>query len=573
MSLDHNSPAPPLDAIEAFGNPWHGWVQGGTLRLPNGATRPWPQPTTGDTRLIAFPGLPEPRSAEQAAIDFAAGKQWRNTATLSGEEGVLYGQPIGTNAWIWRDASGARWRVSFPLGAVLNFGAGIDTTVSLARFGDFGQPSATASMPVVLADIGQSAPTLTLGPSGNDITSGLSRVVDTSSDGSRAIIEIVAGADSTLQFPPTQRWRPSLGYLEITLSGSVAGGAASAEIAVLRTRAQTVGTVTRSETDTRQIYYAVSGETETVLERCPNDAWRVIEYTPLPWVFGPFSSSHRGAMTAGSWSLSHATTRIVAMWYHDDTPEEVTYTVSHTASNVISLSGTVSGSSTLTRECGQTSTVVAGDTYRRIDQDAAGEAVMTASIHVGGVLADSCTWKMRVTQNRYVEWLPNVMTDPETVGTRAEEWEYNGTIVSSSTSFSAAMPETQPWTGVPLALYGTYGSAANRGTDYMAFALPGVVVGPDGALWSGAYLQPQIYSNHCVGLVIGARTEFGAPNSSLSVNQWRQIAHPGGVDPTVTTSPKISSNAVLNSGGTRYASWCPATGEVVRDKATPVCWV
>lgn len=97
-------------------------------------------------------------------------------------------------------------------------------------------------------------------------------------------------------------------------------------------------------------------------------------------------------------------------------------------------------------------------------------------------------------------------------------------------------------------------------------------VGPDGKVYGHVLVHPHVYANHAVGLVVAAREEWLEADSGLSSNQWRAIAYPGGVNNAVVED-RSGANAVTSLGGLRYASWCPLTGELARDRTTAVCFV
>lgn len=137
-------PAEPLARYGICGTPWHGPVKSAQLTLPNGATMPYRQPT-GDihrgecaTWLLAVPGIPPVVRSEQEQLDdAAAGMQWRNVATISGDQMQLYGKPLGAGNWIYVDPDGGRWLVQSGLhGAnVHTLAAAGKITLRLRRFG------------------------------------------------------------------------------------------------------------------------------------------------------------------------------------------------------------------------------------------------------------------------------------------------------------------------------------------------------------------------------------------------------------------------------------------------------
>jgi hypothetical protein len=73
-----------LDEILKLGDPWHGLIQGGTVRLPGGKTRPVARPGIGAG--VVYPLIPygvTPAATADAA-DVAAGRTWLNYGLLAG---------------------------------------------------------------------------------------------------------------------------------------------------------------------------------------------------------------------------------------------------------------------------------------------------------------------------------------------------------------------------------------------------------------------------------------------------------------------------------------------------------
>ncbi len=130
------------DAIELFGDPWHGLYRGGVLELPNATTRALAgaAPANGENYKVMIPGQP---AVTTDAADTAAGMTWLNHGVMSGKEKRLYGVNLGEMKWIYIDADDSPWL------ATLSH-VGTTATVTLARFGEMeGTPatySATASL-------------------------------------------------------------------------------------------------------------------------------------------------------------------------------------------------------------------------------------------------------------------------------------------------------------------------------------------------------------------------------------------------------------------------------------------
>lgn len=221
-------------SLPLWGCPWHGLVRGGVLTLPNGQTMTFPQPAThmtgttaitdtaGSAHLLKVPGVPEvERSTEEQAADDAAGRQWRNSAVLSGDRQDLYGKSL--NGWIYVDPDGARWRVTCSAleeNTVYNLTGSWSGTLIFSRFGEFGVAAETHSYPVSCG----------FGVDGsNPPTSGRVRLESLAPAGSRAILMV---HERTM----TAQMRRPYAFLEISISGP--GGAASVSCSVAKSRTQ-----------------------------------------------------------------------------------------------------------------------------------------------------------------------------------------------------------------------------------------------------------------------------------------------------------------------------------------------
>lgn len=102
-----------LDEILKLGDPWHGLIQGGTMRLPNGATRPAARPGLVNGNLYALVpyGVTPTESAD--AADVAAGRTWLNYGLLAGF--CLYEQSIAVYgaSWVYIAPDNSTWRVQY----------------------------------------------------------------------------------------------------------------------------------------------------------------------------------------------------------------------------------------------------------------------------------------------------------------------------------------------------------------------------------------------------------------------------------------------------------------------------
>jgi hypothetical protein len=119
--------------IKVWGSPWHGLVKDGVLSLPNNNQMQYPQPGNGDTILVSFSSTPSvQRSAEQASFDSEQGKQWLNYAIIAGEN-QLHGKSIPSN-WLHQDSEGGVWSVE----VVASSGSVSAIQVSIKEFGRIG---------------------------------------------------------------------------------------------------------------------------------------------------------------------------------------------------------------------------------------------------------------------------------------------------------------------------------------------------------------------------------------------------------------------------------------------------
>lgn len=134
------------DDQQPFGCPYHGLIQNGKMTLPNGQTIDYPQPD-GSAGLIEEASRsirlnPDfaPTLPPETASDISAGKHWQNTARINGDNGVLHGQALGSNCWLWAEAPGRVWQVdpSLLTGIDPNSSDGAAFSLKLSRFGWLG---------------------------------------------------------------------------------------------------------------------------------------------------------------------------------------------------------------------------------------------------------------------------------------------------------------------------------------------------------------------------------------------------------------------------------------------------
>ncbi|UCP00105.1 hypothetical protein LF844_09915 [Metapseudomonas lalkuanensis] len=303
-----------LFRVKLWGNPWHGPVRDGGLTLPNATTRAKSQPephydfisgvltaipdTWGGAHLVKVPGVPEVvRSVEEQAEDDAAGRQWRNTAVLSGDRLELYGKPL--DGWLYIDPDGVRWRVTCPdleENTVRSFGTPWSGTLTLSRFGEFGGAAESHSYPVssgwgVTGDV--------------PLTSGRIRLESIKPDGSAAILMV---HQRRLTSEETQiRW--PYAFLELTISGP--GAAATVACSVVKARSVVSQKVLDFDLGPDYLagYYLGPGHTEP-------PSWRFqLASTPTPPGEGNFAEWGGRECKVFSGPVNLTLRRTLSIWY------------------------------------------------------------------------------------------------------------------------------------------------------------------------------------------------------------------------------------------------------------------
>jgi hypothetical protein len=385
--------------VPPWGCPWHGPVQGGVLTLPNGATMAWPQPpaavaqiggapkempdTYGTTHRIKVPGVADvARSPAELAADQAAGREWRSDALLAGGRQQLYGRTL--DGWLYIDPDGVRWRVSCPAlheDVLHPFGAALNASVTLSRFGEFGRAPESYSYPISLADWQQS------GEIEFSETGGRLMVDAINSSGSAVVLLIHRRRLMTAD--PMVRW--PLGFLELTLSGP--GAQAVMELRVARSRAQTLQ-LARSF-DLGEGYQAgwYSGPPSYSAQ------WRVqLASTPPGPGEGNFAEWGGRALSIYSGAVSLDIRRLLALWYDaNDTLVEVAFVLAWSGSITMPAptegaehvtSGSATWSATIevgALACGTVTGAWTATTTETVDQSGNGTYSMSATITVDGV--------------------------------------------------------------------------------------------------------------------------------------------------------------------------------------------
>jgi len=316
-----------------WGHPWHGLVEGGLMLLPNDTIRAYPQPaaktdviggvttpipdTHGSTYRLAVPGvLPLERTPTELADDTAAGREWRNEATLSAGRLQLYGKPL--DGWIYVDPAGARWLVrcaQLDETVLYSAAASLALTVTLARFGELGGAAEQYEYTATITDWGIDGGTA---PSTVRLL-----VDDIRGDGGAAVVMV---HQRSFGASNTQDVRRAHSFLELTIAGQ--GSEALLAIGAARTRSQVIQTSTTPPTPQAHL----AGWHKLAVSEGGSGEWEWVTYVGG---FGegdnpsdPFSSRTDGFFTVEWWSVLRADVwsgtasvdcrRIVALWYGSD---------------------------------------------------------------------------------------------------------------------------------------------------------------------------------------------------------------------------------------------------------------
>lgn len=225
--------------VPLWGWPWHGALDSlGVLHLPNGQTM-WVSDYSYPERYFNYrvkvPGTPDIQRTEAELLeDYAAGREWRNEAIMSGTS--LHGQRRG--GWIYSAPDGSRWIVRIPSETIYE----ISKLVEAIRFGDLYGSPVTQGLQIDWPSDDElhygAKLNLTSNPNANPTTE-VKRErwpVDITPDGSKAIFMMYSGPDDQ---PEQRRGNTPLGFQLVELSGGRDGITITAS--TLRTLEQTLG--------------------------------------------------------------------------------------------------------------------------------------------------------------------------------------------------------------------------------------------------------------------------------------------------------------------------------------------
>ena len=567
IPLDRRRIGPP-GRVTVWGRPWHGLVEGGTLTLPNGATMPHPYPgDAGDADVLAFrlPGTPAVvRSPEQAAADAAAGRQWLDYALISGRyDRQLYGQSIGGNGtWLYAAPDGSRWLATLAgVPDTHDLTAPWTTTVTCARFGDFGAAPEEHVLTASLADWQQSIPGHPDGDYALDymgiVDSANVWVEDVTPTGDAAILMI--GMDAGAQLIDR---RPT-GFLQLDLSGTP-GIDATAALTVLRTRAQTLGTVSWSEVYdlvTRR-YQRENTTTVTIVGGYPTcDGYQSIVTTEVPGTMVAGSVSPFDVFwTIGSFDASSSiSNRIIGMAFVDGTPRALLMSASNTTIDAYP-SPDISAGGSAERRTPFTGPFPPG----------AGEGCFMGGAEL---ISSTIFWSLSQTITRHTTSTMTLAYEGGEAVTLAASYHQQRFGTLTHDSIGNMRNGFEEWTIGDTTYTFTYPTEA-IGTPGGLFG-PLQLLGffrqerPDDAFMADMHQVP--IGNNNVGFFNHEINRYSATCAEIAtdhitptgIHEWTRW---GAVAPTSVATGKVVGN---NPHGSAH----PITGEIVRASAVPVIWV
>lgn len=564
LPQDTHQPGPP-GRVTVWGRPWHGLVEAGTLTLPNGATMPHPYPgDAGAADVLAFrlPGTPAVvRSPEHAAADAAAGRQWLDYALISGRyDRQLYGQSIGGNGtWLYAAPDGSRWLATL---------AGVPdthdltmpwtTTVTCARFGDFGTAAEEHVLTAVLADWQQSIPGHPDGDYALDymgiVDSANVWVEDVTQTGDAAILMI--GMDAGAQLIDR---RPT-GFLQLDLSGTP-GVDAAAALTVLRTRAQTLGTVTWDEVFDQATYRYQNAVTTTVTivggyPTC--DGYRSLFGTE---VVGTMIEDNVGTLwTIGSHSANTSiSNRIIGMAFVAGTPRALLLSATNSTLDTFPYPDITAGGT------GERRTPFTGPFPPGAEEG--------CFLGTEELISDTTFWTISQTNTRQVDASLTIAYEGSAGVTVSASYhrERAGTLHKNDVGNLYTSWET--WTvgdtshtftypSEPIGVPGTFGPALQllgffrqeQPADAFMADMHQVPIGNNNVGFFAHEINR--YSATCAEIA----TDYITPAGAHTWTRW------GAVAPTSVATGKVVGN---NPHGSAH----PVTGEIARARAAPVCWV
>lgn len=528
--LDKNG-APFPAKLTGFGHPWHGLVENGQLTLPNNQTITYQQPDGGDTQRVAVPGQPAvTRTTEQQALDTANGWQWWNDAILSGEGRQLYGMDMN-GRWIYIDPNGGRWLVEAPdlTGGSIDLTAQLSAQVTLSKFGHIGGADETYTLNVSVADLQQSSPVMSvrIPPQMNygNPTTGDSSVESITATGDKAIVMLHLDYDQQID-------KRALGFLQLTLTG-IPGDQTTpvqASLTLLKSRAQTIGTYSRTTTDAAIRYNCLSHDSDG---NAAVSGW-VASSDPCsdPNLVG--SGTVVEGKTGQSTTTDEVSGRILAIWFDaSGAMEELQLDVTVASTDTHNLptvtpSGTdtytFSGSSVITAETAAYTLSIGGQSYTLSASFDNSTSISSWDNQNGGSTSESSQLNVEGYQETY-SGSGSLPASPIPT-----QWAWHG---ASQLFFLFDEPFYADWYGFP-------GFAGNL-----------------------YWFKVQRFSNHLYGLLTASDPNDTVWHPDPAENIYGPVFYPGGSD----------AGSVTKVGSHRYGSWNPRDGSIAKARDAPVCWV
>lgn len=539
-----------------WGNPYRGLCRNGSISLPNGGSRACPQPwgeTTddyGQTLLQRGPAAYVVRSPEEAARDTELGYTWRTDALLAGSDFELYGQVLG--GYIYCAPDGSRWHIA-AMWPTAQAQQPLTLSITATRFGDFdGAMPVTQTLTATLADIGQAEPDPAKPVSANVSIA----VCDLQPDGSRALLMLY------VPYGVVQQWgysnanigkRP-LGWLELTLAGDAAGLTAS--LAVIRTRTQTLGSAV-----VRQSNWSGSGQ--LTLADLTSTSVDMGDYTEVTYTYQAGLGETFGYDRLAADNEISLSNRILALWYAGVGFEELTLDYSWTESggNAVPQEATSGRRIEHHPKSGGAVTVVEDSLEHTVTRSGQLDGALAITLRRGAevvaMISGSSSNAMTLSRvlaspsgasQSWTETGSGALDGVSGAITEALAFDANTPFFTYVSTSRLAPQLPEPTTNLPRlqALAGGFGAEM-----YMT-------------AWQRTNVAPRRYSNNLLGLLVESGPYDFDTAVYLYARRTTAAAYPAGID---------AGGLAANAGTAYYGSYNPATGEVVRDQTTPVCYV
>jgi|GEM_PF-3152591 len=550
-----------------WGNPQRGLASGGTLNMLGGITRAVRQPSAeyvsdrysyeqtdgfGHTLLQRGPSAAVARTPDELIEDAARGYDWRTDALISGADMDLYGQTIG--GFVYCSPDGSRWLIESARLPYVMTEQALSLPLQVRRFGDIHGAPDVRTLTATLADMGQADadPTQSIGDYA-DLS-----VCDIQPDGSRALLMLSVPRD--VLYVWDYSWenisRQPMGWLELTISGGVAG--LTAGLTVVRSRVQTLGVQTY-----RAHNWTGSGELKTYRETYSTEDFGTYTITTATWLTTGIPNqylSYERLMLDDEISMVG---RILALWYTAAGFDEVTCeliwiaTGSHTVPVLTATGQRVVRS----EKDGSGSTVLEDTLYKKTSRSGSINVTVDVRLRLNGSVIDEVSGGS--TTSLFYE---HVYRNPSGLEGITRTETASGSLDGQSGSFVDSSDDAWYLRGANMAPF-FYGDnmaqaavlSSNWGAELYMLDSAG------SSVWNKTLCTPRRYSNNLISLAIRSGPyNFAVDGDYEFVHRSGPAAYPGGVH-----SPGLASGAEY----TFYGSYNPATGEVVRDQPEPVCWI